>query len=101
MAVSPEFIVALLAMAAASFACRASGFLLMGLVPITPRLEAALRAIPLAVMIGILAPVAARGQPAELAGIAAVALVMKLAANELLAALAGVAIVAIARAAGA
>ncbi len=88
-------------MAAASFACRAGGFLLMGFVPITPRLEAALRAIPLAVMIGILAPVVARGQPAELAGIAAVTLIMKLAGNELLAALAGVAIVAIARAAGA
>ncbi len=101
MGISPEFMVVLFAMAAASFACRASGFLLMGLVRITPRLEAALRAIPLAVMIGILAPAAASGQPAELAGIAAVALIMKLAGNELLAALAGVAIVAIARAAGA
>jgi uncharacterized membrane protein len=100
MSASPEFIVALVVMAAASFACRAGGFLLMRFVPITPRLEAAIGAVPLAVMIGIVAPVAAKGQPAELLGIAAVILAMKVIDNDLLAALAGVVVVAIARSAG-
>jgi uncharacterized membrane protein len=100
MSASPEFIVALVVMAAASFACRAGGFLLMRFVPITPRLEAAIGAVPLAVMIGIVAPVVAKGQPAELLGIAAVILAMKVIDNDLLAALAGVVVVAIARSAG-
>ncbi len=101
MSITPEFALALLVMAAASFACRIGGFFLMRFVPNSPRLEAALGATPLAVMMGIVAPVAARGDPAELAGIAAVILVMKLSANDLLAACAGVAVVAIGRVAGA
>ncbi len=97
---SAEFIPALLAMAAASFACRAGGFLLMRFVTITDRLQAALRAIPLAVMIGIVAPTAVSASPAELAGLGIIALLMKLTGNDVIAALAGVAAVAAARAAG-
>ena len=97
---SAEFIPALLVMAAASFACRAGGFVLMRFVPITERLQAALRAIPLAVMIGIVAPIAVSAGPAELAGLATIALLMKLTGNDVVAALAGVAIVALARASG-
>ena len=101
MSVRPEFMLAVLAMGIASFACRTGGFLLMRFVPITPRVEAALRAMPLAVMIGIVAPVAAKGQLAEVAGIVAVAVVMKVAGNDFLAALTGVAVVAIVRSTGA
>jgi len=43
MAVESTFLLALLGMALASFACRISGFLLMGYVRITPRVEAASR----------------------------------------------------------
>jgi uncharacterized membrane protein len=87
----------LLALAAASFACRAAGFWLMRFVRLDPRLQAALRAAPLAVMVGIVMPAAARGQPAELIALGVIALTMKLARNDLVAALAGVAAVALAR----
>ena len=66
------FYLALLAMACASYACRVAGFLLMGYVTITPRLEAALRAIPLGVMTGIVTPAATSGRVPELAGLVAV-----------------------------
>jgi uncharacterized membrane protein len=97
MQIGPEFLTALFAMAAATFACRAGGFFLMRFVTVTPRLQAGLRAIPLGVMIGIVAPVAASGRIPELLGLAAVLLVMKLAGSDLAAALAGVAVVALTR----
>jgi uncharacterized membrane protein len=97
MTTSPEFLVALVAMALAAFACRIGGFLMMGFVPITPRLEAALKAIPLAVMVGIVAPVAAAGRPPEIAGILAAGLAMKLLGNDLVATLVGIAAVALMR----
>jgi uncharacterized membrane protein len=87
----------LLALTAASFACRAAGFWLMRFVRLDPRLQAALRAAPLAVMVGIVTPAAARGQPAEILALCLIALVMKLARNDLVAALAGVATVALTR----
>ena len=98
MTLSPEFIPALLAMALASFACRAGGFLLMRFVRITARLQAALRAIPFAVMIGIVVPAAVKASPAEWLGLAAIALAMKLTGNDVVSALTGVATVAAARA---
>ena len=70
------FWIALVALALASYACRVAGFLLMGLVTITPRIEAALRATPLGVMIGIVMPSAASGRLPELAGLLVVAAVM-------------------------
>lgn len=91
------FPLALAAMAVASFTCRAAGFALMRFVPVTPRLEAALRGIPLAVMLGIVAPFAVSGGPAELAGLGVTLLAMKLFGNDLAAALAGVATVALVR----
>jgi uncharacterized membrane protein len=98
MTIGADFIPALLAMAAASFACRAGGFLLMRFVPITARLQAALRAIPFCVMIGIVAPAALRAGPAEWLGLAVIVLAMKLGCNDVLAALLGVATIALARA---
>lgn len=97
MSIGPEFLAALFAMAAATFACRAGGFFLMRFVTVTPRLEAALRALPIGVMIGIVAPVAATGRIPELLGLAAVLLVMKIFGSDVAAALAGVGTVALAR----
>ena len=97
MAVESSFVWALAGMALASFACRISGFLLMGYVPITPRVEAALKAIPLAVMVGIVTPAATSGQLPELLALLAVGLVMKLLRNDLAAAVAGAATVALVR----
>lgn len=85
-----EFGPLLLAMALAAFACRAGGFLLMRFVSITPRLEAALKATPLAVMVGIAAPAAASGRPPELLGIVATIILMRLTGNDLVAAIGGV-----------
>ena len=51
-----DFLLTVLALAAASFFCRAGGFMMMRYLKITPRIESALRAVPLAVMIGIVMP---------------------------------------------
>lgn len=91
------FYLAVAGMAIASYACRVAGFLLMGYVPITPRLEAALRAMPIGVMAGIVAPSIASGRPPEIAGLLAVAAVMKLTGSDIAAAVAGSAVVALGR----
>ncbi len=91
------FYIAVAAMALASFATRAAGFVLMGYIPITPRVEAALRAMPLGVMIGIVTPAVAAGKLPELIALLAVGLFMKLFRHDLLAALAGAATVAVCR----
>jgi uncharacterized membrane protein len=89
-----DLVPALLALAAASFVCRACGFWVMRFVTVTPRLKAALAAAPLAVMLGICAPALARGELPELAGLAVIVLVMRRTGNDLVAALSGVAVVA-------
>ena len=92
-----SFYLALLGMAVASYTCRVGGFLLMGWLTITPRLEAALRAMPIGVMAGIVAPYVAAGRPPEIAGLVTVAAVMKLTRSDILAAAAGAAVVAVGR----
>ncbi len=81
----------------ATYACRAAGYWLMGMVKATPRVEAALKAAPLAVMIGIVAPAALRGGIAEAAGLAATAAVMLWRRSDLEAGLAGMVVVAVLR----
>jgi uncharacterized membrane protein len=92
-----DFLVAVAALAVVSFLCRAGGFMMMRYVKITARIESALKAVPLAVMIGIVMPAATAGRAPELAALVAVGIVMKLTGNDLLAALAGLLVVAIAR----
>ena len=87
-----------LALGLATYACRAAGYWLMGLVNATPRVEAALKAAPLAVMLGIVAPAAMRGSMAKAAGLATTAAMMFLRRNDLLAALVGLVVVATLRA---
>lgn len=93
-----ELLPAFLAFAAAAFICRAGGFWLMRFVTVTPRLKAALAAAPLAVMLGIVAPAAMRGELPELLGLGVIVLVMRATRNDLIAAMAGVATVALCRA---
>lgn len=93
-----ELLPAFLALAAASFVCRAGGFWLMRFVTVTPKLKAALGAAPLAVMIGITAPAAVRGEWPEWLGLGVIVVVMRLTRSDLVAALAGVATVALGRA---
>jgi uncharacterized membrane protein len=95
--VDGHLLLAIAAMAAASYACRLAGYLLMGYVPITARVEAALRAIPLGVMIGIVMPTVLRGGLPEWLGLAAVFIVMKWTGKDVVAALAGAGTVALCR----
>jgi len=97
---NPSFLHALLAMGLASYACRAAGFVLMHYIPVTPRVEAALKAIPLGVMVGIVMPSLASGRIPELTGLAVVLLVMKTVRHDVVAAMAGAAAVGICRTLG-
>lgn len=92
-----DFLVAVTALAVVSFLCRAGGFMMMRYVKITARIESALKAVPLAVMIGIVMPAATAGKAPELVALVAVGIVMKLTGNDLLAALAGLLFVALGR----
>lgn len=97
MAGDNAFLVALAAMAVASYACRAAGFVMMRFVPVTPTVNASLKAIPLGVMIGIVTPAVAAGKLPEILGLLAVGIAMKLVRNDLAAAVAGAAVVGLCR----
>ncbi len=86
------------AMAVAAYLTRISGFFLMRFVAVTPRVEAWLKALPLAIMGAILAPIALHGGPAEYAGFAATIAMFFWRRNDILAAVAGMATVALLRA---
>jgi uncharacterized membrane protein len=88
-------ILAVMALAAAI--CRGGGFWLMRFVPLTPRVHAALNAIPIAVLMGIMAPALLHGGIPEGAAVVATASVVKAGGNDLLAILAGLATVALLR----
>ncbi|CEJ10585.1 Branched-chain amino acid transport protein (AzlD) [bacterium YEK0313] len=91
MTIDATFLVLLAVMVLASYACRAGGFWLMRFVTVTPRLDAALKATPVAVMAGIVTPAALAGRPGELVALALVVMVMRLSGNDVVAALCGVA----------
>jgi len=89
-----SFPVLLAVMAAAALLCRVAGFTLMRLVPVSARVEAALRATPLAVMAGITVLAVQAGGLAEglaLASVVGLTLVLR---SDVAAALLGVAVVA-------
>jgi uncharacterized membrane protein len=94
------FPVILLVMAAAAFFCRAAGFTLMRFVPVSARVEAALRATPLAVMAAITALALQAGGLAEALALAAVVGLTVILRNDVAAALMGVVVVAVLRWAG-
>jgi uncharacterized membrane protein len=72
-------------MALATYLCRAGGFFLMRFVRITPRVEAGLKALPIALMGAILGPIAANGGPAEWVGLLVAVVAMRLSGNEFVA----------------
>lgn len=94
---TPDLVVALLAMGAVSYACRAGGFWAMRFVRLSGRVRAWLNGIPIAVMGAVLAPAIYRGGPAEWLGFAVTVGLMKATGSDLLAVGAGVAVVALAR----
>lgn len=97
MDVDTPLLLAILAMAAASYACRVAGYFLMAYVPVTSRVQAALKAIPLGVMVGIVTPSVLAGRVPEMVGLAVVFAAMKLTGKDVVAALAGAGAVALCR----
>ena len=94
MILDPYTFEVILVMTAAAAICRLAGFQFMRFIPITPRLEAALKAIPLAVMIGIIGPPVLRGGLPEIVGLAVTVVAVRLRGNDLIALVAGMGAVA-------
>jgi uncharacterized membrane protein len=97
---TPGALLAILGMTVATYVMRTSGFWAMGHLPLTPRLRKILEALPGAVVVATILPIAMRGGPAAWAGLAAAALAMMIARNEFLAIAVGVSATALARLAG-
>lgn len=84
-------LLAIVGMALITYATRAGGVLLMGLVPITPRVEAFLRHLSSSVLVALVVPAALKGDPAALVAVAAAGLVMAVTRQMIAAMAAGVA----------
>jgi len=94
----PEVLYTLIILGIVSYACRVSGFFLMQYVSVTPRVQAWLRSIPIALIGAIVAPIAFNGGPPEWLGLVAAIGLMRLTSNEFLSAITAVAVVAVTRA---
>lgn len=94
------FLPLLLAMAGAAFFCRAAGYFAMRFVPLTPRVQAALKATPVSVMSAIMAMAAVSGGPLEWAALAATVVAMRFIHSDVGAAFVGILIVALGRSYG-
>jgi uncharacterized membrane protein len=97
MDVRPDVLFAIALVGALSAVCRFGGFFLMRYVKITPRVEAWLRAMPVALVGAIIGPVAVNGGPPEWLGLAVAALLMRRLGNEFVGCAGGIAAVALAR----
>jgi uncharacterized membrane protein len=86
------------AMTSVNYAIRTSGFILMGYVPLTPRVRAILNALPGAVVMAIVLPLIVRGGAPAWAAILVSIVLMTWKRNDLLAVVAGMAAAAIIRA---
>lgn len=60
-AVDSMFLIAILGMAAVTYAMRAGGYWIMGRVPLTPRIRRALEALPGAIIVSTILPIALKG----------------------------------------
>lgn len=85
-------------MAAVTVGIRCGGFWLMGYVPLTRRVRSILNALPGAVIMAIIVPLAAKGGWAASAAIVVALAAMALRRNDLLAVVAGCAAAALVRA---
>jgi uncharacterized membrane protein len=93
----PDVLAAIVVVGFASYFCRAGGFFLMRFVRVTPRVEAWLQGIPMAIVGAILGPVAAKGGPAEWVGLAAAIGLMRATGNDFVSIIGAVAAVAVTR----
>jgi len=94
MTLHADALLAILLMGLASYLCRFGGYFLMGYVAVTPRVDAWLRAIPIALIGAILGPIAVRGGPAEWLGLVTAIVAMRATGNDLLSAVAAIGVVA-------
>jgi uncharacterized membrane protein len=97
MPIRPDVLQTTLLLGIATYACRAGGFFLMRYVTITPRVEAWLRSIPIALIGALLGPIAVTGGPPEWLGLAAAIGLMHFTPNEFFSAISACAVVALAR----
>jgi uncharacterized membrane protein len=97
---TPPLWAMLLVMAAASLFCRMAGYVAMRFLPPSNRLDAALKATPLAVMAGITAQALAAGGLTEALALAAAIGLTALTRSDVGAAVAGVGVAAALRALG-
>ncbi|MEZ5863213.1 MAG: AzlD domain-containing protein [Geminicoccaceae bacterium] len=93
-----DALLAIGAMAILTYATRAGGFLVMSMVPLSPRLEAFLRHLSGSVLVAIIFPAAVTSGPAAILAILAAVLVMHRTRNALFAMTAGIGLAALLRA---
>jgi uncharacterized membrane protein len=98
MSLDPHTLAVIAVMAVAAALCRLVGYGFMRFIPLTPRLETGLKAIPLAIMIGIIGPPVLRGGVPEMAGLAATVAAVRLGLNDFVALFVGMGAVAALRA---
>jgi uncharacterized membrane protein len=98
--VTPGVTAAIAAMAAVTYLCRISGYALMHIIPVTPRLKRALAALPGSIIAAAVLPSLERLGFAATLAIGAAVLTMIIRRNEVLALVVGLAVAAGARAAG-
>jgi uncharacterized membrane protein len=90
--------IAIIVMAAVTYAIRAGGFSLMGYVPLTRRVRSILNALPGSVVVAVILPLAVRGGTAATAAVLTALAVMALQRNDLLAVVCGMGAAALVRA---
>jgi uncharacterized membrane protein len=93
-------LLALLAMGVTTFLMRAGGYWLMAHVPLTPRVRTMLEALPGALVVAIVLPIAVKSGTAAFVAIAAAAAMMVLRHNGFLAVVTGLIVAAMARGLG-
>jgi uncharacterized membrane protein len=93
-----EALLVIAAMAVLTYGTRAGGFLVMSMVPLSPRLEAFLRHLSGSVLIAIIVPAAVTSGLAAILAIVAAVLVMRRTRNALLAMAVGIGLAALLRA---
>lgn len=90
-------VLAIAAMALATYLCRISGVILMSRIRITRPVQRALNALPGSIVAATVTPIALRSGPDAIAGILAGILVMRFVRNEVAALIAGLAVAAAVR----
>ncbi|MFL9826768.1 AzlD family protein [Rhodoplanes sp. SY1] len=92
--------IAIAAMALVTYAMRAGGFWMMGRVPLTPRVQRMLAALPGSIVAATVLPIVVNGGPLAAAAVGAGVVTMWIARNDFLAVMVGMAVAAAGRAAG-